>query len=177
MATWTCGCCGEEHESLPDSFAFGEPFQWNLAWNDSLPENCYLDTDYCMIESRDYFIRATLEIPVEGRETPFVFGVWSSLSEVNYDRALTMADDPARVNEPAYFGWLSNRIWQYPDTLNLKCRVISRELGIRPYLELEPTDHPLSVELRNGISFARFVELSTQCLHGWSHPESQAHRG
>jgi hypothetical protein len=83
-----------------------------------------------------------------------------------------MALDPARAAEPPNFGWLSNRLWQYPDTLNLKCKVISQPVDRRPLIELEPTDHPLSVEQRNGISQQRFIELSEQCLHGWQHPDS-----
>ncbi|WP_425517552.1 DUF2199 domain-containing protein [Paenibacillus agaridevorans] len=29
----------------------------------------------------------------------------------------------------------------YPDTLNLKARVHLRADGLRPYIEMEPTDH------------------------------------
>ncbi|MCI4339810.1 MAG: DUF2199 domain-containing protein, partial [Thermoplasmata archaeon] len=34
----------------------------------------------------------------------------------------------------------------YPDTLLLKTHVHTRPIGQRPFVELEPTDHPLSVE-------------------------------
>jgi hypothetical protein len=125
-----------------------------------------------VIDSREYYIRAVLEIPIVGGETVFTFGVWSSLSEANFKREQKLASDPSRVDEPPYFGWLSNRIWQYPDTLSLKCNVISRPPGQRPRIELEPTDHLLSVEQRNGISHDRLMELSEQCLHGWKHPDS-----
>ncbi len=102
----------------------------------------------------------------------FTFGVWSTLSEANFKREKKMASNPERVHEPPCFGWFSNRIWQFPDTLNLKCNLISQSPGLRPRIELEPTDHLLAVEQRNGISQQRFRELSEQCLHGWKHPES-----
>ncbi|MGW1264432.1 DUF2199 domain-containing protein [Streptomyces drozdowiczii] len=33
-------------------------------------------------------------------------------------------------------------------TLNLKTRVHTRPVGDRPFVELEPTDHPLAIEQR-----------------------------
>lgn len=38
--------------------------------------------------------------------------------------------------------------------------------GIRPYIELEPTDHPLAVEFREGITMERVQEIAEQlCLN------------
>ena len=52
----------------------------------------------------------------------------------------------------------------YPDTLRLKSRAPTRAIGRRPRVELEPTDHPLAVEQRQGITLVReFAELA---LHG-----------
>ena len=34
--------------------------------------------------------------------------------------------------------------------------------GIRPYIELEPTDHPLAVEFREGITMERVQEIAEQ---------------
>jgi hypothetical protein len=54
----------------------------------------------------------------------------------------------------------------YPDTVNLKTMVHSREVGRRPFIELEPTDHPLAVEQRQGITWARVQEIAELVLHG-----------
>jgi hypothetical protein len=44
-----------------------------------------------------------------------------------------------------------------------------------PSIQLEPTDHPLSIEQREGISQERSRELAEQFMHGWMHPDSGIH--
>jgi hypothetical protein len=172
MVPWKCSCCGEVHDSLPDSFGFEEPYYWGNNQESSASDGCWIDGDYCVIDGSDYFIRAVLELPIHGSEEPFVIGAWTTLSQSNFERERQLASDPLRLDEPAYFGWFANWLWQFPNTLNLKCNVISRPPGQRPCIELEPTDHLLSIEQRNGISQERFQELSAQFLHGWKHPDS-----
>ena len=58
-----------------------------------------------------------------------------------------------------WFGWFSNRLNGYPDTLNLKCQVRPRDGRQRPHIELESTEHPLALEQRNGITFDRLLEI------------------
>lgn len=58
-----------------------------------------------------------------------------------------------------WFGWFSNRLIDYPDTINLKCHVYLQQQQQRPFIELEPTDHPLAVEQRDGITFDRLLEI------------------
>jgi hypothetical protein len=55
------------------------------------------------------------------------------------------------------FGWLSTSIPCYPETINLKTMVHTRSVGVRPYIELEPTEHqhPLAIEQREGIAIER----------------------
>jgi Uncharacterized protein conserved in bacteria (DUF2199) len=50
--------------------------------------------------------------------------------------------------------------------VNLKTHVHTREVGRRPFIELEPTDHPLAVEQRDGITWERVQEIAEQVLHG-----------
>ena len=54
----------------------------------------------------------------------------------------------------------------YPDTLNLKTMVYLRNDGVRPSIELEPTDHPLAVEQREGISMTRVAEIYEARIFG-----------
>ena len=50
--------------------------------------------------------------------------------------------DAQRSHIGPFFGWLSTRLPAYPDPLNLKTRVYLLDDGLRPSIELEPTDHP-----------------------------------
>lgn len=177
MASWECNSCDEIHDTIQNSFAFDSPVYWGDRQRDSALEGCWIDDDYCVIDDRDRFIRAVLEIPVIDSDEVFAFGIWASVSAESFVRERSMAQNPSRVEDPPYFGWLSNRIWQYPDTLNLKCNLISQPPGLRPAVLVEPTAHALAVEQRAGISRERFIELSEQCIHGWMHPKSGIQRG
>jgi hypothetical protein len=92
-------------------------------------------------------------------------GVWVSLSEANFERMSELWETLGRENEPAYFSWLSTSVPCYPDTLNLKAHVHNRPLGERPLVELEPTEHPLAVEQRDGITMARVKEIVECVMH------------
>lgn len=96
---------------------------------------------------------------------PFVWDVWVSLSETNFKRASKRWHDPNRIEEPPYFGWLCNSLPGYPETLSLKTNVHTRPVGIRPFIEVEPTEHPLAVEQRDGITMARVVEIAEIAVH------------
>ncbi|HXN55442.1 MAG TPA: DUF2199 domain-containing protein [Myxococcales bacterium] len=65
-----------------------------------------------------------------------------------------------------YFGWFMNYLPGYPSTLWLKTRAHLRPAPLRPVLELEPTDHPLALEQRNGISIDRFREIALTHVPG-----------
>lgn len=96
----------------------------------------------------------------------FEWGVWVSLSQRNFLRMHELWHTPGRENEPPYFGWLSTEIPVYrPSTLSLKTQVHTRPVGERPLIELEPTDHPLAVEQRAGITVARVQEFAELLLH------------
>jgi hypothetical protein len=88
-----------------------------------------------------------------------------SLSETSF---LEMADhweDPARTGLGPYFGWLCTKVPEYPDTVFLKTTVYQRPVGERPAVELEETDHPLSVDQHHGIDPARMREIISRVLH------------
>jgi hypothetical protein len=96
----------------------------------------------------------------------FEWGVWVSLSQANYLRMLDRYETSDREEEPPYFGWLSTRIPVYePSTLNLKTRVRTQPVGTRPLVEVEPSDHPLAVDQRDGIMVERVREIASTLHH------------
>jgi hypothetical protein len=164
---WRCARCGEVHGELPLNWAYDAPVYWKGLTEEQRAEG-ELTEDLCWFTDEDgphFFVRGVLELPVHGADEPFGYGVWASLSEANMTRTIELWDDPRRVEEPPYFGWLSNSIPGYPETLNLKTSVVSRELDLRPAIVLEPTDHPLAVEQREGITLERVRELAELNLH------------
>ncbi|MCW1776825.1 DUF2199 domain-containing protein [Pantoea ananatis] len=88
-------------------------------------------------------------MPAHGHAEPFSWGVWVSLSEASYLQWVHCFDQPQRAHVGPFFGWLNTRLSPYPETAGLKTQVHLRNDGIRPWIELEPTAHPLAVEQRS----------------------------
>ena len=110
---------------------------------------------------RVHFIRCVLLVPVEGAERGFGFGVWSTLSEANYNRYAGSFLDSAQSRLGPMFGYLSNRLPAYPDTLNLKVAVEPQDNRQRPLLRLwdDHAEHPLYRDQNQGIDAARLTLL------------------
>ena len=128
-------------------------------------KRCSLGSDDCVIDENSFFVRGCIDIPVHGEEEQFSWGVWVSLSQASFNEWIACFDEPRRSQVAPFFGWLNAWLKPYPDTVNLKTRVHLRDNGIRPYIELEPTDHPLALEQREGISRARLAEIYVQMVH------------
>jgi hypothetical protein len=162
---WTCSRCGAEHEGVPLDWALASPTYWDggRGKEDFLSEDLCIWTDDAGEEN--YFIRGVLYIPIEGSGEQLGYGVWSSLSRKSFERVYELWDDPARTEEPPYFGWLSNSLAGYPETLNLKLDVVTEELDKRPSFVLHDGDHPLIREQRTGITWDRVVEIAELSLH------------
>lgn len=164
--SFTCSCCGEMHEELPFAYGADAPVYWHAIPEAERNDRATLDGDLCVIDDCYFFVRASIRIPVVDTGEEFSWDVWVSLSRANFARMLDHWEDPERDREAPYFGWLSSELPLYPPTLNLKAMVHTRPLGECPLVELEPTDHPLSVEQREGITLQRVQEIAEQLLHG-----------
>lgn len=124
-----------------------------------------MDSDTCVVDQEHFFVRGCLDIPVHGESDAFSWGVWVSLSRDSFAQFKACYDTPSRSHIGPFFGWLSAELPLYPSTENLKTLAHLRDDGIRPYIELEPTDHPLAVEQRNGISVDRVAEIYAFFMH------------
>lgn len=161
-----CHVCGQRHPELPMDFGADAPMPYYSIPQDEREARCDLAPDLCLIDAKEFFIRGCLEIPVVDGPRPFVWGVWASLSEKSFKRLSEIWEVPGREAEPPFFGWLCTSLPLYPETLSLKTHVHTRPLGQRPFVELEPTDHPLAVEQRTGITMERVREIVGRLLHG-----------
>lgn len=162
---FVCRTCGQYHTKLPMEFGADAPALYYTIPSEECDARCDLTSDLCVIDEEHFFIRGCVEIPVLDGPGPFVWGVWCSLSKENFKRTVEMWEVEGRENEPPYFGWLCTALPLYPETLHLKTHVHTRPLGQRPIVELEPTDHPLAVQQRQGITMARVREIAEALLH------------
>jgi len=164
QSTFQCSCCGETLTG-PLAWHFEAPESWLRLSPKDRKTRGELSSDQCVIDNEHFFVRGLVEIPVVDSAEPFAWGVWVSLSKQNFDRARELWNNQDRVNEPACFGWFCNSIPGYPETLHLKTAVHSRDVGVRPYIELEATGHSLAQEQRNGITMERVRQLAEQMHH------------
>jgi hypothetical protein len=167
IVRFKCVNCGAEHNIEAISFGADAPLQWSLLSDDERSRSS-LGPEQCEIESgegKSFYIRGCIDIPIQGDDQVFTWGVWCSLSERSYVEMSIHWNDPERASRGPYFGWLCTSIPGYPDTAFLKTMVHQRAPGIRPSVELEPTDHPLAVDQRKGIPMDRLMAIVTKLLH------------
>ena len=164
MYRFKCKSCDEWHEGVP-GFSADAPLYYYSVPEDERADRCYLDSDVCDVDDAFFFVRGLIEIPVHGLDDVFSWGVWVSLSKTSFLEYMAKFDDADRVSLGPYFGWLSAALPGYPDTENMKTMMHPREPGTRPLIVLEPTDHPLAVEQREGISQARLAEIAAPLMH------------
>lgn len=160
-----CRSCGALHEGSP-SFPFPAPLLYVQLPATERHRRATLTSDTCVIDDEHRFIRTCLEVPIHGIAEPFLWGVWVSLSEQSFRHYLDTWDTPDE--SASYFGWFSNRLPFYPDTVNLKTHVHPRGDGARPSLVLEDIEHPLCVDWRSGIDVARAQAIAEVAMHGIS---------
>jgi len=153
---YKCSICGETHEGLPD-MGHDKPYYWHTIPAEERESRAWLTEDACVIDDEDFFIRGVLLIPVHDYDRDFGFGVWVSQKQENFMRYL---DEPDSSEIGPYFGWLSSEINYYEEsTLSLQTMAHFSGDGKRPTIELEPTDHPLAVDQREGITLAKAWEI------------------
>ena len=163
---YKCVTCGQWHDDLPMCFGPAAPYLYETMPPEERVQRAEINADQCVIDDEHFFVRGRLEISVLDNDGPFVWLVWVSLSLDNFMRACELWETPGREKELPYFSWLSSKLPYRPDTLSLKTKVHTRPVGQRPFIELEPIDHPLAIEQRNGITMSRIQEIVSAVLHG-----------
>lgn len=157
---YVCATCGAYHAELPLCYGTPAPDLWETLSSEEQTARGELTPDLCIIDNTSFFVRGHLELPIQESQELFIYSVWVSLSETNFARTRALWNDDARAEEHPYFGWFSTSLPGYPETLNLKTLVHTRAVGLVPWIELEPTNHPLAVEQRAGITWARVREIA-----------------
>jgi hypothetical protein len=163
MFRFKCTSCSEWHEGMP-GFAASAPLYYYAVPEAERLVRCELTADTCIVDGEFYFARGCIELPVHGADEPFVWGAWVSLSHASFRQFVELLDRADRSRYGPYFGWLSAGFSVYPDAGDLKSYLHLRDHGVRPYIELEPTKHPLAVEQREGIT-DRVAEIYAAYMH------------
>jgi hypothetical protein len=162
---WKCKHCNEWHTELPFTYGPLYPDPYLAIPEAERDRRAQLDKDFCIIDGEHFLVRGRLEIPVRDSKEILAWDVWVSLSKANFDRTIQLLESEGRESEPPYFGWLCTSLSIYPDTTHLKTVVQTRPVGMVPTIRLEPSEHPLAVEQRDGIGLDRVREIASLILH------------
>jgi hypothetical protein len=153
---YQCTHCGETHDDLPDIAADRPDHWWSVPEKDR-KRKIQFTADTCVIDRRDYFIRGVLFLPIHDHERPLGFGVWVSQKKENF---MKYVRNPNTDKIGPFFGWLCTNIRYYKDdTTSLKTMAHFFADNRRPMIELEPTEHPLAVDQREGITLEKAWEI------------------
>jgi hypothetical protein len=94
--SWTCRCCGRQFNELPLNFAPAAPDPWLELTEEERSARGRIDSDICVIDHQQFFVRGCLEVPIIGHDTTFVWGVWISVAEPSLLRILHLWDVEVR---------------------------------------------------------------------------------
>lgn len=168
---YTCAECGEIHKG-PPSFSIRHPPGYDAALAGEDGAKVIMDTsDWFVVGYEgghvDYFIRATLEIPINPTDDVFTWGLWVTQSKESFERYHnTFGEDQSGEGS---FGWLFGDFAPYSpqghEMAHLACDVEWQSNGRRPLLFLHNGDHPLIQDQQNGISTKRAIDIATMLTH------------
>ena len=162
---WACGSCGKIHRGLP-AIAFEAPAHYYSVPGEERSARVLLTPDSCVVDSSAFYVRTVLHVPVHGCRETLEWGVWSSLSEANFQRYLNAFDDLDQSRLGPMPSWFASILPGYPSTLNLRSRILPRDKRQRPSVEFDPAqDHPLVADIRDGIALERAIEFVEPVLH------------
>ncbi|PZR23403.1 MAG: DUF2199 domain-containing protein [Flavobacterium psychrophilum] len=161
---FVCSCCGKEHSEWP-SLGYNAPVYYSILSDDAKNEIAELSSDFCVIrhnDQTDRFIRVVLKMPVHGHCRDMEYGLWVSLSEKSFEDYQDNYNDKNR--EGGYFGWTSNNLEGYENTLSIPVDVYLQPNGFRPLIVPHQShDHPLVYDYYNGIPLVE-AEKRINCV-------------
>ena len=164
--SWSCASCGKVHRGLP-AITFGAPSHYYALPEDERPSRTYLTLDTCVVDDEAFYVRSVLVLPVLACTETLEWGVWSSLSEANFMRYQEAFGSHDQSKLGSMFSWFASWLPDYPDTLNLRCRIIPRDSRQRPLVEFDSSqDHPLIRDWLDGITAERAIAFVEPLLHG-----------
>jgi hypothetical protein len=128
-------------------------------------DGTFLSSDFAVCEGRYFFVRCTMDIPVEGMPRPFGFGCWALLSRSDFLDYWHDFDNPEPAFPEPWVGRLVNDLPPYPESTNLECTIRVQPDRKRPKVELLDDAHPLAQAQRRGIGVGDLLAIYRAAGH------------
>lgn len=162
--SYKCSCCGQEYEELPLCFGSDFPEYYFSIPESEREKRIELKESLCVVDEQHFFHRSRLTIPIINHHENLIFNVWTSISEDNFCKRMDLWEEPNRINEEPYFGWLQTKVPTYGDTLNIKTIAIEEKIGIIPKIKSIEEGHRLTTDQENGITYQKAVEIVDEIM-------------
>lgn len=153
-----CASCDQWHEGIP-SWGWNFPPKYFLVPEDQRKKRCFLTEDLCVVDDTAFFVCGCLEFPVVASSEILSLRVWLFVRESDFFTFQKLIGVANRSDKGPFEGILSVPIPTYPETMGLRVSIHMRDDGIRPYVALVPTDHPIYAEQTNGVGAERIQAL------------------
>ena len=158
MRAKRCDICGRRHYPLDTAIGYDAPAHFFLVPEDERERRVKISPDLCQVDDEFFLIRGVAEIPFTDAEGCFEWGLWALISKASFERALELweVDEP---NEPPFAGRISGEPPGYDGLMEHPCRVQLVSATQRPLITLEPSDHLMYREQRDGIPVKRMHDI------------------
>ena len=162
--TYRCSCCGKIYENLPLTFGSDFPeYYFSIPINER-EERIELEESLCVIDKQHFFHRGRLIIPIIDYDEDLIFNVWTTISSENFEKRMDLWENPDRINEEPYFGWLQTIVPTYGETLNIKSIAIEQEIGIIPEIKSIEESHSLTFDQEHGITYEKAIKIVDEIM-------------
>jgi hypothetical protein len=165
MTGFYCGACASWHDELPLRYTVEIPAAAARIPDVRWPGRVTLGAEQCVVDGRQFFVRATLPLPVLPGSDAVVWDVWVALSHGSYRHMADRWDVGGREADPPYSGRLAVELPGYPPTVDLPVVLHSGPSGRRAEAFVMEAGHPLFDEQRTGISLVRARHIAEAALH------------
>lgn len=160
-----CVTCEQWHTGIA-GWGWNYPPEYWLIPEHEREQRGFLTTDLCVVDDKRFFVCGCIELPVLGLPDQLSLRVWLEVSEPDFFAFQSLVGIAKRSQHGPFTGRLTVAIPTYEDTDHLLVRLMIRDDGTRPYVQVLSDSHPLALDQQSGVPVARVERLYRHFEHG-----------
>ena len=160
---FTCEVCGKSHVGETRDIRLSLPDPIFLLDGNEREQRARVGDDSAVLQGKHderFFVRALLELPIEGEEGYFGYGSWIEVSPADFAALGELWHDEEGWSSEPFPGTLANELSPYAFTEGLPVLIRLRDVQLLPLVELGEGDHELVRAQKYGISVHRAHQLA-----------------
>ena len=161
---FTCEVCGKAHAGETRDIRLSLPDPIFLLDEHEREQRARVGDDSAVLQGKHgerFFVRALLELPIEGEDGYFGYGSWIEVGREDFAALGELWHDEEGWRSDPFAGTLANELSPYAFTEGLPVLIRLRDVQRLPLVELGEGDHELVRAQKHGISAHRAHQLAT----------------